>query len=55
MRSDYEAYFQDYMDLTYNLQALREEIEARPLDAVLAGRELTDHLLCARHGGIPAR
>jgi len=43
---DYEAYFQDYMDLSYSPQAPREEIETRPLDAVLSRpQSLTDHLL----------
>ena len=43
---DYEAYFQDYMDLSYAPQPPAEEIEARPLDAVLSRpQSLSDHLL----------
>jgi RNA polymerase sigma-54 factor len=43
---DYEAYFQDYMDLSYTPQAPREEIETRPLDAVLSRPQgLSEHLL----------
>ncbi|HKQ98785.1 MAG TPA: RNA polymerase factor sigma-54 [Candidatus Polarisedimenticolia bacterium] len=43
---DYESYFQDYMDLSYNPQAPREEVETRPLDAVLSRpQSLTDHLM----------
>jgi len=43
---DYEAYFQDYMDLSYNPQTPREDVETRPLDAVLSRpQSLTDHLL----------
>ena len=43
---DYESYFQDYMDLSYVPQAPAEEIEARPLDAVLSRpQSLTDHLM----------
>jgi RNA polymerase sigma-54 factor len=43
---DYEAYFQDYMDLSYSPQAPREEVETRPLDAVLSRPQgLTEHLL----------
>ncbi|HYV86801.1 MAG TPA: RNA polymerase factor sigma-54 [Patescibacteria group bacterium] len=43
---DYEAYFQDYMDLSYTPQAPREEIETRPLDAVLSRPQgLPEHLL----------
>jgi RNA polymerase sigma-54 factor len=43
---DYEAYFQDYMDLSYRPQAPSEEFEPRPLDAVLSKpQSLTDHLL----------
>src|SRR5436190_19393576 len=33
---DYEAYFQDYMDLSYTPQAPAEEIETRPLENVLS-------------------
>src|SRR5437899_7611850 len=45
---DYEAYFQDYMDMSYSPQfrAESEEQEARPLDAVLSKpQSLSDHLL----------
>jgi RNA polymerase sigma-54 factor len=43
---DYEAYFQDYMDLSYRPQTPSEEFEPRPLDAVLSKpQSLTDHLL----------
>jgi RNA polymerase sigma-54 factor len=43
---DYESYFQDYMDLSYRPQAPSEEVEARPLDAVLSRpQSLADHLL----------
>jgi RNA polymerase sigma-54 factor len=43
---DYESYFQDYMDLSYNPQTPREDVETRPLDAVLSRpQSLTDHLL----------
>jgi RNA polymerase sigma-54 factor len=43
---DYEAYFQDYMDLSYRPQAPAEEIESRPLDNVLSKpKSLADHLL----------
>ncbi len=45
---DYEAYFQDYMDMSYSPQfrAESEEFEARPLDAVLSKpQNLSDHLL----------
>src|SRR6266404_771343 len=43
---DYEAYFQDYMDLSYSPQAPREEVETRPLDAVLSRPQgLPEHLL----------
>ncbi len=43
---DYEAYFQDYMDLTYSPQSRPEEIETRPLENVLAKQQsLYDHLL----------
>src|SRR5262249_11161090 len=43
---DYESYFQDYMDLSYRPQAPSEEVEARPLDAVLSRpQSLSDHLL----------
>jgi len=42
---DYESYFQDYMDLSYIPQVPAEEIEARPLDAVLSRpQSLHDHL-----------
>jgi RNA polymerase sigma-54 factor len=42
---DYESYFQDYMDLSYRPQAPSEEVEARPLDAVLSRpQNLSDHL-----------
>jgi RNA polymerase sigma-54 factor len=42
---DYEAYFQDYMDLSYTPQAPREEVETRPLDAVLSRPQgLSEHL-----------
>lgn len=43
---DYESYFQDYMDLSYTPQAPREEIETRPLEAVLSRPQgLSEHLL----------
>ena len=43
---DYEAYFQDYMDLSYSPQAPREEVETRPLDAVLSRPQgLSEHLM----------
>lgn len=43
---DYESYFQDYMDLSYNPQTPREDVETRPLDAVLSRpQSLTDHVL----------
>ena len=43
---DYEAYFQDYMDLSYTPQAPAEEIETRPLENVLSRpQSLSDHLL----------
>jgi RNA polymerase sigma-54 factor len=43
---DYESYFQDYMDLSYRPQAPSEEVESRPLDAVLSRpQSLSDHLL----------
>ncbi len=45
---DYESYFQDYMDMSYSPQfrAESEELEARPLDAVLSKpQSLSDHLL----------
>jgi RNA polymerase sigma-54 factor len=43
---DYEAYFQDYMDLSYRPQAPAEEIEAPPLENVLSKpQSLADHLL----------
>ena len=43
---DYEAYFQDYMDLSYTPQAPREEVETRPLDAVLSRPQgLSEHLM----------
>jgi RNA polymerase sigma-54 factor len=43
---DYEAYFQDYMDLSYRPQAPAEEIDSRPLDNILSKpKSLADHLL----------
>ena len=43
---DYESYFQDYMDLSYIPQVPAEEIETRPLDAVLSRQQsLAEHLL----------
>ena len=43
---DYEAYFQDYMDLSYAPQSRPEEIETRPLENILAKpQSLYDHLL----------
>ena len=43
---DYEAYFQDYMDLSYRPQTPGEEFEARPLDSILSKpKSLSDHLL----------
>ena len=43
---DYEAYFQDYMDLSYIPQASREEVEGRPLENILSKpQSLSDHLL----------
>jgi RNA polymerase sigma-54 factor len=42
---DYESYFQDYMDLSYIPQGPAEEIETRPLDAVLSRpQSLHEHL-----------
>ena len=42
---DYESYFQDYMDLSYIPQGPSEEIETRPLDAVLSRpQSLHEHL-----------
>jgi RNA polymerase sigma-54 factor len=42
---DYESYFQDYMDLSYTPQAPAEEVESRPLDAVLSRPQgLAEHL-----------
>ncbi len=43
---DYESYFQDYMDLSYRPQVPTEEIESRPLDAVLSKpQSLAEHLM----------
>jgi RNA polymerase sigma-54 factor len=43
---DYEAYFQDYMDLSYRPQAPAEEIESPPLENFLSKpQSLADHLL----------
>lgn len=43
---DYEAYFQDYMDLSYTPRAPSEEIEAPPLENILSKTQsLADHLL----------
>jgi RNA polymerase sigma-54 factor len=43
---DYESYFQDYMDLSYRPQMPTEEIESRPLDAVLSKpQSLAEHLM----------
>lgn len=43
---DYQAYFQDYMDLSYSPRSRPEEIETRPLENVLAKpQSLYDHLL----------
>jgi RNA polymerase sigma-54 factor len=43
---DYESYFQDYMDLSYNPQVRSEEIEAPPLENILSKPQgLADHLL----------
>jgi RNA polymerase sigma-54 factor len=54
---DYESYFQDYMDLSYNPQTPREDVETRPLDAVLSRpQSLTDHLLWQLDmAAVPAR
>ena len=54
---DYEAYFQDYMDLSYTPQAPREEVEARPLDAVLSRPQgLSEHLFWQLEmSSLPAR
>src|SRR5262245_44530103 len=54
---DYESYFQDYMDLSYVPQTPREDVETRPLDAVLSRpQSLTDHLLWQLDmAAVPAR
>jgi RNA polymerase sigma-54 factor len=54
---DYEAYFQDYMDLSYTPQTPREEVETRPLDAVLSRPQgLTEHLFWQLEmSSLPAR
>ncbi|MGH9748504.1 MAG: RNA polymerase factor sigma-54 [Candidatus Polarisedimenticolia bacterium] len=42
---DYESYFQDYMDLSYNPRVPTEEIEAPPLENTLSRpQSLADHL-----------
>jgi RNA polymerase sigma-54 factor len=43
---DYEAYFQDYMDLSFTPQTRSEEVETRPLENVLTKpQNLSDYLL----------